>query len=401
MAESWKNQMVLVWASQFLSIMGFAFALPFAAFFLQQELGVVRQAELKMWVGLFSASAAGTMAIAAPFWGMLADRYGKRIMLVRANLAGAVAMSLMGAVETPAALIALRLLQGALTGTMTAAQTYLAGSTPIDRRGLAMGGLSAAVFSGSMAGAFAGGWIAHWLGYRTAFFCSGLLLLAAGILVMALSRDRPALPPPAADRPSSFPARSPLSAKLWGVLAMIGAIAFVRQSDMAFLPLLVQDVHGSMDQVSIWSGSLYACGSVAGLLAGLSTGWLSDHVKPLRLVVFAALLAALFGGSQMLVHSFAVLFPVRFFAVLFGGALEPALNSWLAKHIPVERQGLAFGLASTTRSAGWALGPIAAGAIAAVNLRAVFGAAALGHLCLALLFTLALRAGLENATTKP
>lgn len=182
---------------------------------------------------------------------------------------------------------------------------------------------------------------------------------------------------------------------------MIGAIAFVRQSDMAFLPLLVQDVHGSMDQVSVWSGSLYACGSVAGLLAGLSAGWLSDHVKPLRLVVFAALLAALFCGSQMAVHSFAVLFPVRFFAVLFGGTLEPVLNAWLAKHIPVERQGLAFGLASTLRSAGWALGPIVAGAIAAVNLRAVFGAVALGHLGLAVLFTLALRAGLENATTKP
>lgn len=394
--------MALVWASQFLSIMGFAFALPFAAFFMQEELGVVRQAELNMWVGLFSASAAGTMAIAAPFWGMLADRHGKRIMLVRANFAGAAALSLMGTVESPGALIALRLLQGALTGTMTAAQTYLAGSTPVDRRGLAMGGLSAAVFSGSMAGAFAGGWIAHWLGYRAAFFCSGLLLLAAGVLVLALSRDRPVRPPPrGSPLQTGSPSRNPLSAKLWSVLAMIGAIAFVRQSDMAFLPLLVQDVHGSMDQVSVWSGSLYACGSVAGLLAGLSAGWLSDHVKPLRLVVFAALLAALFCGSQMAVHSFAVLFPVRFFAVLFGGTLEPVLNAWLAKHIPVERQGLAFGLASTLRSAGWALGPIVAGAIAAVNLRAVFGAVALGHLGLAVLFTLALRAGLENATTKP
>ncbi len=66
--------MALIWASQFLSIMGFSFALPFVAFFLQEDLGVVRHAELQMWVALFSASTAGTMAVAAPLWGLLADR---------------------------------------------------------------------------------------------------------------------------------------------------------------------------------------------------------------------------------------------------------------------------------------------------------------------------------------
>ncbi len=96
--------MALVWAAQFLSIMGFAFALPFAPYFLQQELGVVQHGELQLWVALFSASTAVTMAIAAPLWGLLADRFGKRVMLIRANLSGAVVMSLMGGVQTASAL---------------------------------------------------------------------------------------------------------------------------------------------------------------------------------------------------------------------------------------------------------------------------------------------------------
>ena len=375
--------------------MGFSFSLPFAAYFLQEELGVVQHGKLQMWVAMFSASTALTMAIAAPLWGWLADRYGKRIMLVRANLAGAIVMSLMGTVDSPAMLIALRLLQGALTGTMTAAQTFLAGTVPPSRRGLAMGGLSAAVFSGSMSGAFLGGLVAHWLGYRAAFYASGTLLLAAGVLVVLGTREitsfshattgaHPSEPP----SPTQIARRSKT---IFGVLAMIGAIAFVRQSDMAFLPLLVQDIHGTLDRVSVWSGWLYACGSVAGLLAGLATGWLSDHVSPFRLVVGAALLAAAFSGGQMVAHSFAVLFPIRFFTVLFAGSMEPALNSWLAKRVPEARQGVAFGLASTTRSIGWALGPLLAGGVAAVNLRAVFGAASLGYVGLAILFTLALR----------
>jgi len=396
--------MALVWTSQFLSIMGFSFALPFVAFFLQEDLGVTRPSEIRMWVALFSASTAVTMAVAAPLWGLLADRYGKRIMLIRANLAGAAVMSLMGAAQTPTMLIVLRLLQGALTGTMTAAQAFLAGEMPRERRGLAVGGLSAAMFSGSMAGALLGGFAGEWLGYRLAFAVSGGLLLAAGLLVLCCTRET-VVPTVRSRVPEGIPESArlhwrDLPTAFYGVLAMIGAIAFVRQSDLAFLPLLVQDIHGTLVRASLWSGALNACGSVAGLLAGLATGWLSDRINPFRLVVVAALAAAAFSGWQMVVDSFAVLFPVRFGAVFFAGALEPALNTWLAKHVPEARQGVAFGLASTTRSIGWAAGPIAAGAVALVNLRAVFGFSAAGFLALAALFALALRARAKT-DTKP
>ncbi|HAL92026.1 MAG TPA: hypothetical protein DCM68_03265 [Verrucomicrobia bacterium] len=140
-----------------------------------------------------------------------------------------------------------------------------------------------------------------------------------------------------------------------------------------------------------------AFGSVAGLLAGLATGWLSDRLNPLRMVIVAALVAAVFSGGQMFVDSFAVLFPIRFGTVFFAGALEPALNAWLAKRVPEGRQGVAFGLASTTRSIGWAIGPLVAGAVASVNLRAVFGVSALGFLVLALLFAMALRVRQKRA----
>jgi DHA1 family multidrug resistance protein-like MFS transporter len=294
------------------------------------------------------------------------------------------------------------MLQGALTGTMTAAQAFLAGEMPHERRGLAMGGLSAAVYSGGVSGAFLGGFVAHWLGYRAAFYASGGLLLAAGLLVLFCTRETLVPASPGADaEDDSARARvhwRDLSRTFYGVLAMIGAIALVRQFDMAFLPLLVQDIYGSLEGVSLWSGALYACSGAAGLLAGLATGWLSDHFNPLRLVVGAAILAAVLSGWLMIIHSFAVLFPVRFFMVLFAGALEPALNVWLAKRVPESRQGVAFGLASTTRSIGWAVGPLLAGLVAAVNLRAVFGVGAAGFLGLALLFAMGLRARRKNET---
>lgn len=401
-AASWKKRMAVVWASQFLSIMGFSFALPFAPYFLQEELGVTRHGELQMWVAFFSASTAMTMAVAAPIWGLLGDRFGKRLMLIRANLAGAVVMSLMGAAQSPLMLVVLRALQGALTGTMTAAQAFLASDMPKERRGLAVGGLSAAVFSGSMAGAFLGGFVAHGLGYRAAFYVSGGLLLTSGMLVLCCTRSSNGSAMPNTTPVPSEPPRNHWRSRpsaLYGVLFMIGAIAFVRQFDLAFIPLLVQEIHGTLEKVSLWSGWLNACGSLAGLLAGLATGWLSDRLNPLRVVVLAALAAAVFSGWQAFAPSFAVLFPVRFGTVFFGGALEPALNAWLAKRMPEERHGVIFGLASTTRSIGWAAGPLVAGVIATLHLRAVFAGSALGFIVLALLFAAALRQRRKNDTT--
>jgi MFS family permease len=98
-----------------------------------------------------------------------------------------------------------------------------------------------------------------------------------------------------------------------------------------------------------------------------------------------ALAAMVFSAAQGLAHGFGFLFPVRFFTVLAAGFLEPTLNAMLAKRAPGDMQGRVFGWASATRSFGWALGPLAAGAVAAKCLRGVFFSAGIGYAVLALL----------------
>ena len=396
--------MLVIWLSQCLSIMGFSFAFPFAPYFLQVDLGVTDSAALAMWVALFSFSTAISMGIAAPFWGALADRFGRRLMLIRATFAGAVCMSLMGGVHSAGMLIFLRALQGGLTGTMTAAQAFLSGEVPPERRGLAVGGLSAAVFSGSMSGAFLGGWVADSLGYRAAFYASGILLLLAGSVVVLFTRETAFVParraspaqPAGANvalapldeggcRRAATGGSSRTPRLLLYVLALVALLSFIRQQDFPFLPLLVQDILGTLDSASLWTGWLNATGSVAGLLAGLLAGWLADHVPPFRVLLVGAALAAAFSASQALAHTFGALFPVRFFTVFTAGLLEPTLTAIIARRAPADRQGRLFGWACTTRSFGWALGPLVAGAVAAQSLRGVFLAAGLAYLLFALL----------------
>src|ERR1035437_4579735 len=125
----WKRNLVMVGLSQFLSMMGFAFAMPFAPYYIQQ-LGITEPNELKMWVALFTAAAPLTLAVASPIWGALGDRYGRRIMLLRANFGGMVVLGLIGLVPNVQMLVMLRLLQGVLTGTVNAAQTFVSVQSP-------------------------------------------------------------------------------------------------------------------------------------------------------------------------------------------------------------------------------------------------------------------------------
>ena len=370
---NWKQNFAVIWLSQFISIMGFNFALPFAPYFIQ-ELGVTDPVRLKMWVAVFAASTPLTLAVFSPIWGMLADRYGRRVMLLRANFAGAIVLALMGTVRSVELLILLRLMQGVFTGTMTAAQTMVSVSTPSHRSGFALGALTAAMYSGAMVGAFVGGVFADWFGFRGTFFAGGLLLLGSGLLVTFGTTENFVR-----HIPEIEDERSPVRAH-WAdlgpalpILILIVAMAGARQFDQAMLPLLVQDIHGSIQGVSIWTGSLSAFCGIAGLLAAPLLGRLADRVPPPKIGKMSALGAGLLMLPQGLAHSFLLLFGCRFGMVFCAGGLDPVFQIWLSRVTPEHKRGVVFGWAATARSMGWVVAPLVSGVVAsALGIRSVF-----------------------------
>ena len=370
----WKRNFLMVVLSQFLSIMGFAFAMPFAPYYIQ-ELGITDPTDLKKWVALFTAAAALTLAVASPIWGALGDRYGRRIMLLRANFGGMIVLSLMGFVPDVKTLVILRLVQGALTGTTTAAQTFVSVQSPHNRSGVVLGTLSAAVFSGSMSGAFVGGLVAEWLGYRAAFMCSGVLLLAAGLLVLLGTREE--FVRPLEENGSSMEDRARMFWDKIGpatpILALISIMGFVLLFDSAWMPLLVQEINGGIKGAAFWTGSLQAAGGIAGFLAGPIIGRIADRISPPRIGKISAFGAGLMMIVVGLSQGFWQLFAGRFGAVFCAGGLDPVFQIWLAKTTPAQSRGFVFGWAVTARALGWMAAPMASGTVAWMfGLRAVF-----------------------------
>ncbi len=389
----WKRNFIIVALSQFLSMMGFSFALPFAPYYIQQ-LGIIEPNELKMWVALFTASSSLTLAVAAPTWGALGDRYGRRIMLLRANFGGMLVLCLMGLVPNVQMLIVLRLLQGMLCGTVSAAQTFISVQSPSHRSGLVLGTLSAAVFSGSMCGAFVGGLSAEWFGYRMAFMASSMLLLASALLVLLGTSEKFVRP-----IEEDFDSMEDRARKFWGkigpalpILALMTAIGFVLTFDGAWLPLLVQEINGSLKGAAVWTGTLSATGGIAGFLVGPIIGRIADRIAPPRIAKISA-----FGAGVMMIvvgfaHGFLQLFIGRFGATFCAGGLDPVFQIWLAKTTPAKSRGFIFGWAVTAKSVGWVFAPLASGTVACVfGLHAVFFSAAIFFFLLIPLIALIVR----------
>ncbi len=362
----------MVWIAQFFSQIGFAFGLPFAPFYMQ-ELGVTRN-HIDFWVALFGAATPLTMMLFAPVWGALADRFGRRRMLLRSYLGGVIVLALMGVVHAPVSLVILRLLQGALCGSVSAAQTLVATHTPEEHSGFALGSLNSAVFSGALTGAFVGGFAAEYFGYRTAFILSGIFMLVPFFVILLGVHEYfvPLLNNSRGFFSSITPKKRHLALAL-PILFLMGMVMFCRQFDSSFIPLFVQDINGSLEGASAWTGALQAFCGIAGVLSGFLLGYLADRYPPGLIAVGSALITACFMFSLTFAHSMMFLFSARFAMIFASSGLDPALQIWLCRKTIPQTRGLIFGWAASARSFGWFLAPLTGGFVTKYfGLRALF-----------------------------
>jgi len=150
-------------------------------------------------------------------------------------------------------------------------------------------------------------------------------------------------------------------------------MGFVRMFDQAWLALLVQEMHGSLQGASFRTGSLVAIGGIAGFLAGPILGRLADRIPPPRIGKYSAFGAGLMTIVMGLSHGFFQLFAGRFGAAFCAGGLDPVFHIWLAKTTPAASRGFIFGWAVTAKAIGWVTAPLVSGFVAwAWGLRAVF-----------------------------
>jgi DHA1 family multidrug resistance protein-like MFS transporter len=305
------------------------------------------------------------MTVFAPIWGILADRYGRKLMVLRSMFGGAVVLALMAFARNVSDLLVLRLLQGALTGTVTASVALVASVAPVNRSGYALGMMQAAVFGGASIGPLLGGAMADKLGFRPPFFVAAAVLLIGGLLVRFGVQEQVGSQPVVRERKrGSF-------AEVIGATGFIVAtfalfqIQFANTAVSPVFVLFVEKLNGTPLGVATITGGIM---SVAGIAAAFSAGMFGrfgDAWGHKRLLVVSTLFAGLITLPQAFARDVGQLFVLRVLLGLAAAGIMPSANAIIRSITVEENVGTAFGLVSSASCLGTALGPLAGGYLAA------------------------------------
>jgi MFS transporter, DHA1 family, multidrug resistance protein len=363
---NWRRNLAALWLAEFTAILGFSFAFPFLPLFLHRELHIPNGPELSFWTGV-SASATGfALALTSPIWGRLADRYGRKPMLVRAMIGGGISVGLMGLAQSALQLTALRAVQGGSSGTVAAATALVATETPAPHLAWALGILSSAISLGSAVGPAAGGLAANLIGLRAIFLAGGAMLLLAAIPVVLIVRESPRrVVRAAAPRPMEV-----LRLARAGTIGALGVLivaqglqqtSYGAAQQLVVLRLL--ELTGAKE-AQFLTGVTFAAAGIATALASLTIHRLLRRTSYRTVITVGALLmgltlvgAAAAGTAPFLIAAFV-------FASFFSGALIPAFGAMIGLEAPAIVQATVFGFGSSAVALGFGLGPLIGGVVA-------------------------------------
>ena len=373
---SWKRNLVCIWMGQLLAMAGTSMVIPFIPLFLREKLGFEDEIQRAMAISMFFSLGLLTFCLSNPFWGALGDRYGRKLMLLRAYFVTAITFPAMYFMPNWGCLMVMRVFSSAFSGTVAAAQALVAVTTPDEHQGFALGTLSTSFWSGNMLGMVGGGLVVHYFGYMAAFLTCGAAFLLGGILTLCFVEEN--FVPPVKNVKKSTAGRSwkfslpSFGPGVWVMLGVMFIVALARRCDEPFLALLVELI-GGKESAAFNTGMVAASAAVGGILSGVVIGHLSDRCKPLMLAVPAMA----FAGAVMLVQSQSqtiwVLGITRFLVFFAAGGLEPIMLAMLSNTVKPERRGAAFGWSASGRMFGGMFGSIMGGSVIAwVGTRGVF-----------------------------
>ncbi len=365
---SWRRNLYALWVAQLLAIIGFNLRDAFLPFFLKElSGGDLEQATL--WSGLVLAGGAGVMIFAQPVWGIVADRKGRRPMVLRAMFAAMITVFLTGLAQAPWQILSLRMVEGAFTGTVAASTALVATSAPRDKLGYALGMIQTAVFAGSSLGPFLGGLLAEHIGFRPTFFIASGFLGLAGLIVLFTVQER-FTPAPPGDARGFEALKASRSWLLTYTMVLMMLVLFVsRFAQMAvrpITPLYIAELGDLSDaRAASITGLAYGLLGVTSAIASIVLGQRSDKVGHEKILFFSVLgTGIVFLPMALIVAPWQMVVLQALFGIGAGG-LIPAANAIIANRTPAEKRGSIFGVTASVGSLGSFLGPLVGAGLAA------------------------------------
>jgi len=364
--EPWRKTLYTIWLAQFIAMMGMSLVVPFLPFYIR-DLGVSNPDEVARWSGLVFSGPFFLSFFIIPIWGYLGDKYGRKLMVVRAIFGLAVSQALIGLAQNVEMLFFFRMFQGAISGFIAASLALVSANTPTKRAGYAIGLLQTATASGNIIGPLVGGSLADAFGYRPLFFVVAGICAAAGILVIRLVREDPKSRGTREQQQSLF-ANYGFAFKSHPIRLALIVIFFSQVAMLMIQPifaLYIEELAPSQTLIATLAGAIF---SIAGFFMVVSSPWWGkrNDIKSYRKNLIIAISGAAVAYTlQGLATSPYHLLPLRALQGFCMGGILPTLYSYITKHSDLVRRGAIMGIASSFHMLANMVGPTIGGQIAA------------------------------------
>lgn len=368
----WKRNLIVCWFGMFVTGVGMSQIAPVLPLYIK-HLGVNNTALIEQFSGIAFGITFIISAIFSPIWGMAADKFGRKPMLLRASLGMAIVIGSMGFAPNVYVLIGLRLLQGVITGYGTACTTLIATQTDKEHAGEALGTLSTANIAGSLLGPMIGAYLEENLGFQSVFYITGALLLVAFITTALFVKE-------------SFTRKEKevhSTKEIWSVIPNKGLtvtmfvtffmLAVAVYSVEPIITVYITELSSNSSHVALLAGLAFSASGLASIIAAPRLGKLSDKIGAQKVLLVALIVAGIILIPQAFVKNPWQLMGLRFLLGLAVAGLNPSVNVIIKKITPDFLTGRVFGFSMSAGYLGVFGGAILGGQVAAyLGIRYVF-----------------------------
>jgi MFS transporter, DHA1 family, multidrug resistance protein len=369
--NDWRRNVWALTLTVFISFVGFQFFSPFLPLYIR-ELGVTDPAKIALWAGAQAAVTPAMSGLLSPVFGRLADRFGRKMMLIRSLVGFVVIVAAMGLVTSVEQLFLARVVMGLFAGFTPMVMALATTSAPKDKVPAAIGMVQSAQLLSVAVGPAIGGYVASHFGIRYAFFATaGLCALALVGLIVLFQEVAPA-----AGAPRQPASRMPLSdvfkyPNFAVVMALLFVAQFIDRGLALLIPLQVAHLPG-IEKIAATSGAIVSIGAIAATASANVAARLAREVPAARILLIGMLLGGPLCAAMALPRGWVLLLVLRLFTGLCLGAAITLTYSLGAAIVPAEHRGAAFGWLGLGLQIGTAASPLASGAIAAASIPGAF-----------------------------
>ena len=357
--ETWKRTVYISLVCVFCIAFGVSQLAPILPLYFH-NLGVQTPEAMSLWSGLATGATYIIVCLAAPFWGRVADKKGRKITLIRSSFGMALCNILIAFQTTPEGVVLIRLVQGLVSGFYSASITLIASESPIERTGWALGLLASANLAGSLIGPLLGGYIADTVGIRNDFIIVGALMGLAGVLATIFIHEN-YVPQPNPEKLSIRKLKEQIP-EFNSIVALCVASFIYAICIMSLQPVISVYIKGIVpsdtENLAFIAGAVFSAMGIAQLMSSSPLGKLVDKIGPRKVLVVSLIYVGILNIPQAYVSDVYQLAIIRFLQGFGLGGMLPALNTYLSSKTPREFTGQVFSYNQSCLFFGYFLGSV-------------------------------------------